>query len=121
MTQDKFASQRRMNLSSASYSLQWIGGLIFTFFIALLGFLLAFAPGFQHIGQLACGILIAILYRQFFGYPEALRTGIEFSSKRLLRFAIILYGLKLNIHIVLQDGIGLLIQDVFVIIFVILF
>jgi len=97
----------------------WIGGIGFTFLIALLGYLLAKVPGFGNIGQLASAILIAVLYRQFLGYPELLRSGITFSSKKLLRFAIILYGLKLNIDTVLQDGLGLLVRDMGVIIFAI--
>ncbi|GIO24060.1 YeiH family protein [Oceanobacillus sp. J11TS1] len=98
---------------------RWIAGIAFTFFIALLGYLLAMVPGFQPIGQLACAIIIAVVYRQIFGYPEALRLGITFSTKKLLRFAIILYGLKLNIHTVFHDGLGLLVRDVFVILFAI--
>ncbi|MBM7608553.1 putative integral membrane protein (TIGR00698 family) [Lysinibacillus composti] len=98
----------------------WIGGIGFTFLIALLGYLLAKVPVFGNIGQLASAILIAVLYRQFLGYPELLRSGITFSSKKLLRFAIILYGLKLNIDTVLQDGLGLLVRDMGVIIFAIL-
>ncbi|GKV68525.1 membrane protein [Sporosarcina sp. NCCP-2716] len=97
----------------------WIGGVAFTFFIALLGYLLAKLPGFDHIGQLASAIIIAVVFRQFFGYPEAIRPGIAFSSKRLLRAAIILYGLKLNIDTVLSDGLGLLVRDAGVIVFAI--
>ncbi|WP_077324223.1 YeiH family protein [Virgibacillus siamensis] len=99
---------------------KWIGGVAFTFFIALLGYLLAMVPGFDRVGQLACAIIIAIIYRQFFGYPEIIRSGIGFSSKRLLRAAIILYGLKLNIDVVLNDGLGLLARDAGVILFAIL-
>lgn len=98
----------------------WIGGVLFTFFIALLGFLLAKVPGFDHVGQLACSILIAVAYRHFFGYPYAIQQGIVFSSKRLLRVAIILYGLKLNIDVVLHDGLGLLARDALIITFAIL-
>ncbi|MFD1204637.1 YeiH family protein [Sporosarcina contaminans] len=100
-------------------SVLWIAGIGFTFFIALLGFLLAKLPGFNHIGQLASAIIIAVAYRQFFGYPELLRKGITFSSKKLLRLAIILYGLKLNIDIVFKDGLGLLARDAIVIAFAI--
>lgn len=99
--------------------LAWIGGVAFTFLIALLGYLLAMAPGFSHVGQLACAIIIAVFYRQFFGYPEAIRPGIAFSAKRFLRIAIILYGLKLNIATVLSEGLGLLFMDAGVIIFAI--
>ena len=102
-----------------SKSTAWIGGIAFTFFIAFLGYLLAKLPGFDHIGQMASAIIIAVVFRQIFGYPEAIRSGIGFSSKRLLRFAIILYGLKLNIDTVLSDGLGLLARDVGVIIFAI--
>jgi len=99
---------------------RWLAGIAFTFFIALLGFLLAKLPGFNHVGQLACAIIIAVLYRQFFGYPETLRLGITFSSKKLLRLAIILYGLKLNIDTVFHDGLGLLARDALVIAFAII-
>ena len=59
------------------------------------------------------------MYRQVAGYPEALRPGIAFSAKRLLRFAIILYGLKLNIDIVLHQGLFLLLRDAGTIVFAI--
>lgn len=99
----------------------WLGGIAFTFFIAFLGFLLSLIPGFNNVGQLACAIIIAVIYRQFFGYPEVLRKGISFSSQKLLRLAIILYGLKLNIDTVFQDGLGLLVRDAFIIAFAIIF
>lgn len=97
----------------------WVVGVTFTFFIALLGYVLSIVPGFSLIGQLACAIIIAVAYRQIFGYPEKIRQGIHFSSKRLLRVAIILYGLKLNINLVLSDGLGLLLLDAGVIVFAI--
>lgn len=93
----------------------WVSGVAFTFLIAALGYLLALVPGFDHVGQLACAIIIAVIYRQIFGYPELIRSGITFSTKILLRFAIILYGLKLNIDTVLHDGLGLLLRDAIII------
>lgn len=103
-----------------SLPVAWIGGVTFTFLIAFLGYLLAMVPGFNHVGQLACAIIIAVFYRQIFGYPESIRYGITFSSKRILRVAIILYGLKLNIATVLSEGLGLLLRDTGVIIFAII-
>ncbi|MBB4822827.1 putative integral membrane protein (TIGR00698 family) [Sporosarcina luteola] len=108
-----------MNGQSNQKAGLWIAGIAFTFFIAFLGYLLAKVPGFDHIGQLASAIIIAVAYRQFFGYPERLRPGITFSSKKLLRLAIILYGLKLNIDVVFRDGLGLLVRDAFIIAFAI--
>lgn len=95
----------------------WLGGVAFTFAIAAIGFALAAIPVLDHLGPLACAILIAVVYRQIFGYPELIRSGIQFSAKHLLRFAIILFGLKLNIDVVIHQGLGLLVRDVAVIVF----
>jgi uncharacterized integral membrane protein (TIGR00698 family) len=92
-------------------------GIGFTFIIALIGFGLSKVPGFDHVGQLACAIIIAIVYRQLRGYPETLRAGIQFSAKKLLRLAIILFGLKLNMDVVFHQGLGLLSRDVGTIVF----
>ncbi|MCQ6559080.1 YeiH family protein [Paenibacillus mendelii] len=88
-----------------------MSGIGFTLLFAIAGYGLAQLPGLDRVGQLGCAILLAVVYRQIAGYPEALRTGIQFSSKTLLRAAIVLYGLKLNIAIVLQQGLGLLLLD----------
>ncbi len=109
-----------LNSPIRSQKAAWMGGVLFTFLLAFLGYLLAHVPGFDQIGQLACAIILAVFYRQIFGYPTAIRSGIAFSSKRLLRVAIILYGLKLNIDTVLSDGLGLLVRDLGVIAFAIL-
>jgi uncharacterized integral membrane protein (TIGR00698 family) len=99
--------------------LLWIGGISFTFFIALLGLGLSKITGFNKIGPLACSIIIAIMYRQVSGYPEKLRLGIEYSAKKLLRFAIILYGLKLNIDVIFNQGLPLLVRDIGTVVFAI--
>lgn len=97
----------------------WIGGIIFTFVIAMLGYGLSYLPGFDRIGPLASAIIIAVAYRQFSGYPESIRSGIQFSSQKLLRLAIVLYGLRLNIEVVFQDGWPLLLRGAGTILFAI--
>ncbi|PLR98516.1 putative sulfate exporter family transporter [Bacillus sp. T33-2] len=94
-----------------------LGGIGFTFFIALLGLGLSKITGFDRIGSLACSIIIAVIIRQIWDYPEKLRAGIEFSSKKLLRYAIVLYGLKLNIVVIFNQGMPLLIRDIGTIVF----
>lgn len=92
-------------------------GVAFTFIIASIGFSLASLPGFQQIGSLSVAIVLAILYRHFFGFPERIRAGIQFSAKRLLRLAIILFGLKLNINVILDEGFPLMLRDLLVVAF----
>ncbi|WP_050614193.1 YeiH family protein [Bacillus testis] len=97
-----------------------IFGVAFTFGIALIGYLLAQIPGVSMIGQMGCAIILAVIYRQVWGYPVRLKKGIAFSSKILLRLAIILYGLKLNIAVLISEGPVLLWKDMLFIAFSIL-
>lgn len=100
--------------------MRFLGGIGFTFLIALLGLGLSKITGFDRIGPLACSIVIAVIFRQIWDYPEKLRAGIEFSSKKLLRYAIVLYGLKLNIMVIFNQGMPLMLRDVGTIVFSIL-
>ncbi|MCH5584410.1 putative sulfate exporter family transporter [Shimazuella sp. AN120528] len=93
----------------------WLGGIAFTCLIAGFGSSLSLIPGLNRLGPLACAIIIAAVYRQFFGYPEVIRSGIQFSAHHFLRFAIVLYGLKLNITVILNQGLVLLVKDIVVI------
>lgn len=98
----------------------WTAGVAFTFLMAAAGFVLSKVPVLDKIGPMACAMLLAVAYRQFKGYPERFRAGIQFSSKSLLRLAIIMYGLKLKMNVVIQQGLGLLARDMIVITFAIL-
>lgn len=92
-------------------------GIGFTALIALLGYDLSKIPGFDHVGPLACAIIIAVIYRHLWGYPEQIRAGIQISAKKLLRLAIILYGIKLNMDVIFHQGLTLLAYDAGTIIF----
>jgi len=87
-------------------------GIMFTFTIAIISYILAKFPILHTIGALAIAIIFAMIYRQVIGYPEHIRPGITFASKRLLKFAIILYGLKLNMGDILGKGWKLLLIDI---------
>lgn len=91
-------------------------GLLFTLIIAAIGTGLAYLPVFNRLGPMLSAILIAVLYRNTLGYPESIRTGIQFSGRRLLRIAIILYGFKLNIDIIIHKGGMLLVHGVITIV-----
>jgi uncharacterized integral membrane protein (TIGR00698 family) len=93
------------------------GGLIFTLLLALAGWGLSLLPGFNRIGPLACTLLAAAVYRQRFGYPEAVRPGIRLSSGTLLRTAVVLFGLKLDVRMILANGLHFLVQGAVTIVF----
>lgn len=100
---------------------QRIFGIVLTMLFALAGYGLNELPGFHYVGPLACAMFLAILYRQLWGYPEAVRLGVEFSAKKILRVAIVLFGLKLNMDVVIHHGLGLLLRDVGTVVFSIFF
>ncbi|QHT45295.1 putative sulfate exporter family transporter [Bacillus sp. SB49] len=95
----------------------YLPGIVFTAILAAAGFLVAELPLVNQVGPLAAAIVLAVIYRHFFGYPERLHTGIRFSTKKLLRLAIILFGLKLNIDVILHEGLPLLFRGTLVILF----
>lgn len=117
MVKEAVLTTTKKTTTPASSRWLWTGGIAFTLVVALLGYALAKVSGFDHVGPLACAIVVAVVYRQIWGYPEQLRSGIQFSAKRLLRLAIILYGLKLNMAVVFHQGLGLLVYDTGVILF----
>ncbi|TFE28928.1 YeiH family protein [Cohnella luojiensis] len=88
-----------------------IYGIIFTLAFALGGWGLSLLPGLDRFGPLACALLLAVAYRHRFRYPLTIESGIRFSSGTLLRLAIVLFGLKLNISHVLIQGLPLLVRS----------
>ena len=88
-------------------------GVAFTFAIAALGYAIALLPAAGVLGRMVTAILIAVLIRQIWGYPQKLKTGIQFSAKTILRLAIILFGFNLQIAVFWQQGLGFLLKDMF--------
>ncbi|MCL6636595.1 MAG: putative sulfate exporter family transporter [Alicyclobacillus sp.] len=95
----------------------WLAGVGLTWGLAGLGYALALVPGVNHVGPLACSIVLAVVWRHVAGYPERLRPGIQFSARRLLRWAIVLAGAQLNLVVVVHNGLGLLLRDAATIVF----
>lgn len=112
------ASAKKQRSFAEKHSL--LLGIGFTLAVSVIGWAASLLSGFDRLGPLACSIGLAVLYRYFCAYPEGLRQGIQFSSKTLLRLAIILFGLKLDIHLVLNEGPGLLLKAALVIVFAVL-
>jgi uncharacterized integral membrane protein (TIGR00698 family) len=93
------------------------GGVLFTLVLALAGWGLSLLPGLDRMGPLACTLLAAAVYRHWCGYPEALRPGIRFSSGTLLRTAVVLFGLRLDVRVILENGLHFLVQGAVTIVF----
>jgi uncharacterized integral membrane protein (TIGR00698 family) len=65
---------------------------------------LAAFPFLRIMGQLVIAILLGIAWRAAIGVPERAMAGIAFSSKRLLRYGIILLGMRLNLADIVHAG-----------------
>lgn len=112
----KQTNPKEPNLNKAKSDSLFLG-IGFTILIAIVGIGLSKIPGLDHLGPLACAILLSVLYRHVFGYPEKMRIGIQFSSKYFLRFAIVLYGLKLNMNVIFHQGLPLVLKSIVTILF----
>ncbi|UWG98366.1 putative sulfate exporter family transporter [Dehalobacter sp. DCM] len=104
--------QIKNNTVSCSFgnNANYILGILFTLMISMLGTFLANLPVIGKIGPMIISIIIAVVYRNVIGYPELIRKGITFTSQHILRFAIILYGFKLNMDVIIHQGAGLLLR-----------
>ncbi|WP_430160970.1 YeiH family protein [Paenibacillus algorifonticola] len=118
---EKTEQQGALSKHAEGHAAAWLGGVALTAAFASAAYALAMLPGFSRIGPMAIALIAAVLFRQFAGYPVFLRTGIQFSSRQLLRLAIILFGLKLNMTVLLEQGTGLLLQAAATILFSTLF
>ncbi|AZS13577.1 YeiH family protein [Paenibacillus lutimineralis] len=79
-------------------------GIIITLILAILAKFIAGFPFLSIMGQLVIAILLGIAWRAIFGVPSEAAPGINFSSKKLLRYGIILLGMRLNLLDIIHAG-----------------
>ncbi len=91
-------------------------GLLFALLWALAAFVLS---NYLPFGAVVIGITIGMFIGNFFKIPEKLMSGIDFSEKQILAWAIILMGVKLDFNIVQELGIKSILMIVVSIIFTI--
>ncbi|QDQ00767.1 YeiH family putative sulfate export transporter [Lysinibacillus fusiformis] len=82
----------------------FIKGVILTLGIALVAKYISTFPFFSILGQLVIAIIIGMAWRATFNVQDSWQTGISFSSKKLLRFGIILLGMRLNLADIYHAG-----------------
>lgn len=94
-------------------------GIGLTLIIALAAKYLAGFPFLSIMGQLVIAILIGIAWRATVGVPDTITYGTNFSSKKLLRFGIILLGMRLNLMDIIDAGPRVFLMAIIVIVFAI--
>ncbi|RAL22067.1 YeiH family protein [Thermoflavimicrobium daqui] len=93
-------------------SFGFIIGLIISAGMGLLAKALSSLPFLSIMGQLVIAILIGMIWRAIWGIQTTWQGGIAFSSKNLLRFGIILLGVRLNLADIWNAGPKLLLLAV---------
>ncbi|OXB98970.1 hypothetical protein CGQ22_10405 [Bacillus sp. M13(2017)] len=79
-------------------------GIGITLLIAIAAKYLAELPFLNIMGQLVIAILIGMIWRAAIGVPHDAIAGTNFASKKLLRFGIILLGMRLNLVDIAKAG-----------------
>lgn len=86
-------------------------GIVLTAAIGGVAMLLSPLPGLAALGSLTIAMLLGIIWRAFIGLPKGYTGGVQFSARRLLRYGIILTGVRLNFGLIASSGLQVLILD----------
>ncbi len=79
-------------------------GMILSFLIAALAWFIESILPIHIIGAAVIAMFIGMIFNHFLKSTTIFSSGIKFTSKKILKFAIILLGLSLNINTVLNVG-----------------
>jgi uncharacterized integral membrane protein (TIGR00698 family) len=82
-----------------------ISGLLLTFTFAAVAFELRNLSGITALSPLVIAIVLGMTFHNTVGTPGALKPGVAFSMRRILRFAIVLLGLQLSFAQLVKVGI----------------
>ena len=78
-------------------------GILFTFVLSSISMLLS-SKLFPAIESLTIGIVLGMLYGNILEVHEKLEDGVKFSYKTILKWGIVLLGLKLNFKLIFELG-----------------
>ena len=85
-------------------NVKYFPGITLSFMIAVLAMWLESLLPIHLVGSAVIAMFIGMMINGFLTKTDTFESGIKFTSKKLLKFAIILLGLSLNITTVLQVG-----------------
>jgi len=91
-------------------------GLGLTAALAAVSLVLAPLPGLRVLGPLSVALLLGIAWRATLDVAHHHRTGVRFSARTLLRWGVILMGVRLNFALVAQAGPRVLALDVLIVV-----
>ncbi len=92
-------------------------GLGLTILIGAIATLLAPLPVFSIMGSLTVALLLGSVWRSVVGLPKMHTRGVKFSAQKLLRYGIILTGIRLNFALIASSGVKVLILDTLLVTF----
>lgn len=98
------SNRKHERLTSSQQYLYFAAGIGLTLIIALTAKWLSSLPFLSIMGQLVIAIIIGIIWRAAIGLPDRYTTGTNYSSKKLLRYGIILLGMRLNLMDIIAAG-----------------
>ncbi|MNB72783.1 hypothetical protein D3C75_193760 [compost metagenome] len=93
-----------IRLTNAQGVHNFIKGLGLCLLLAVCAKLLSELPYFGILGQLVIAILLGMGCRGIFGVPAGVEEGAVFAGKKLLRYGIILLGMRLNLSDISHAG-----------------
>lgn len=83
-------------------------GMLFVALFATVATIVSELVVMKHLGisPLVIGIVLGILYANILGHktPKSWQTGITFSAKKILRFAIVFYGFRITFQQIVEVG-----------------
>jgi Predicted membrane protein len=95
----------------------FVAGLGLTILIGGFATLIAPWPILTIMGSLTVALLIGLLWRNVAGLPTSYADGVKFSAQKLLRYGIILTGVRLNFTLIASSGLKVLVLDAILIAF----
>ena len=84
--------------------LKIIPGVLLSVVVALVAYTIEYMLPIHIIGSAVIAMFIGMLINHFVKDTKILESGLKFTSKKILKFAIILLGLSLNISTILNVG-----------------
>lgn len=95
----------------------FIIGLSLTAILGVFAFYLALLPGIAIMGSLTVALIVGIAWRGLIGVQASHMSGIRFSAQKVLRYGIILTGVRLNFQLIAASGLQVLLLDALLITF----